>query len=68
MSKILEASSKNSQQPSIEKPPAFVPLPSQSELSARGKALRKRCPRSCHAVWQPRPIDRILCGWSLKVM
>jgi uncharacterized protein (DUF2252 family) len=55
MSKILDATSKDSRQTSIEKPPAFVPRPSQSELSARGKALRKQCPRSCQGVWEPLP-------------
>jgi hypothetical protein len=55
MSDILKTSEKDGQQPAIEKPPAFVPRPSRSALRERGKALRKQCPRSCHAVWNPPP-------------
>ncbi|HEY7315572.1 MAG TPA: DUF2252 domain-containing protein [Gemmataceae bacterium] len=55
MSKTLEATSKGSSRPSLEKPPVFVPRPLRSELIARGKALRKQCSRSCHAVWKPSP-------------
>jgi uncharacterized protein (DUF2252 family) len=55
MSKVREATSKDSPPSAVEKPPAFVPRPSRAELIARGKALRKQCPRSCHAVWEPPP-------------
>lgn len=55
MSKILESSDRDSQSSSIEKPPAFVPRSSRSERIALGKALRKQCPRSGHAVWKPSP-------------
>jgi uncharacterized protein (DUF2252 family) len=55
MTKILEAYSNDSRKTSIKKPPALLPRPTRSELRARGKALRKHCPRSRHAVWEPLP-------------
>ena len=55
MSEVLEASGEAPQPFSIEKPPAFVPRPSRAELIVRGEALRKLCPRSCHADWKAPP-------------
>jgi uncharacterized protein (DUF2252 family) len=55
MNRALEAVDQDGQRPAIDKPPAFVPRPSRAELRARGKELRKQCPRGCHAVWDPRP-------------
>jgi uncharacterized protein (DUF2252 family) len=34
---------------------AFTPLPSRSELIARGKSMRDNCPRSSHAAWKAPP-------------
>ena len=31
---------------------AFLPRTSHAELYAKGKSLRKKCPRSSHAAWQ----------------
>jgi uncharacterized protein (DUF2252 family) len=44
MNRVLES-------PDIEKSRTFAPRPSRVELSARGVAMRKRCPRSSHAAW-----------------
>jgi uncharacterized protein (DUF2252 family) len=33
--------------------PAFQASPARAELIAMGKALRDKCPRAAHAVWQP---------------
>ncbi len=55
MSKLFEATDQHSARPPLKKPPAFLPRPSPSELRAHGKALRKQCPRRCHAVWEPPP-------------
>src|SRR6516164_11377169 len=35
--------------------PAFQTHPTRAELVAMGKALRDKCPRTAHAVWQPPP-------------
>src|SRR6516165_10406267 len=32
---------------------AFQPCQTRAELVAMGKALRDKCPRAAHAVWQP---------------
>jgi len=37
----------------METSPAFQPHPTRTERYAMGKALREKCPRSSHAVWQP---------------
>jgi uncharacterized protein (DUF2252 family) len=37
---------------------SVVPRPTQAELRAKGKALRKKCPRSSHATWKARPDRR----------
>jgi len=36
---------------------SLSPRPTRAELRARGEALRKECPRSSHAAWDP-PADR----------
>src|SRR3974390_74818 len=33
--------------------PSFLPRTSHAELFAKGVSLRKKCPRSSHAAWQP---------------
>lgn len=37
--------------------PAFAPRPTRAELYAMGETLRKKCPRTSHAGWNP-SIDR----------
>lgn len=37
---------------------SMVPRATQSELRAQGKMLRKKCPRSSHAIWQAPPDRR----------
>jgi uncharacterized protein (DUF2252 family) len=57
MSKIHEAADGVYQPPSFENVLAAEPRPSRAELAAQGKAMRDKCPRSCHATWKA-PHDR----------
>jgi uncharacterized protein (DUF2252 family) len=52
-----DAESLQSTIPVNETIPAFASRPSRSELIARGENLRKKCPRSSHAIWEP-PLNR----------
>jgi uncharacterized protein (DUF2252 family) len=38
----------------IQSSPAFQTHPTRAEAAAMGKALRDKCPRTSHAVWNPR--------------
>ncbi|MFT3878485.1 MAG: hypothetical protein QM703_02360 [Gemmatales bacterium] len=47
--------------------PFESPRPSKSELMARGRELRKKCPRRSHAAWQapanrPDPVQLVKEG------
>lgn len=55
MNQVLEAVERDSEAAVAEKPCTFTPRPSRAELIARGKALRKSCPRSSHAAWSEPP-------------
>lgn len=57
MSQIDQATSGDQRDLRIEKQPLFTPRSSWKELRALGKALRDKCPRSAHALWQA-PVDR----------
>ncbi len=51
----VKKSSKN--QTLMETSPSLKSLPTQEDLRAMGKSLRKECPRNAHAVWTA-PNDR----------
>jgi uncharacterized protein (DUF2252 family) len=57
MNQIVDAPPTDPQHPNFEQLPTFAPRPSRAELIARGEAMRKQCPRSAHAEWNP-PHDR----------
>jgi uncharacterized protein (DUF2252 family) len=53
MNMLLEAPPGDSQASPVEDRPIFAERPSRAELVARGEAMRKECPRSSHAEWNP---------------
>ncbi len=55
MSQVGEVFHEDSSPASTEMPKVFVPRRSRSDGIAFGKALRKRCPRRCHALWETPP-------------
>lgn len=57
MSQPHEAHGGDSPVGDTEKPAAFTPRASRTEMLARGKAIRGQCPRGSHAVWQA-PVGR----------
>jgi uncharacterized protein (DUF2252 family) len=57
MAEILKSLANDSPAQSTGAVPTFGARPSRSELIARGKAMRKTCPRSSHAAWIA-PSDR----------
>jgi uncharacterized protein (DUF2252 family) len=57
MGKAKKSSRNESPDGLLKRSPAFQSHPTRAELSTMGKALRDKCPRAAHAVWQP-PSDR----------
>jgi hypothetical protein len=57
MAKAQKAHRNESLDNPFKSSPAFQTHPPRAELVAMGKALRDKCPRTAHAVWQP-PSDR----------
>jgi uncharacterized protein (DUF2252 family) len=57
MQSAAKAAKSKSTQSGSFKIPAFQSHRSQTELTAMGKALREKCPRTSHAEWKP-PHDR----------
>jgi uncharacterized protein (DUF2252 family) len=55
MNQVLEGTPEVSQGDAIAECPTLAPRPSRAELFARGEAMRKQCPRSSHAQWNPPP-------------
>ena len=55
MNTVVDALESDAQSPLIENPWAFATRPSRSELFARGRAMRKECPRGSHADWTAPP-------------
>jgi uncharacterized protein (DUF2252 family) len=67
----IEAHNNSRKEETMGSPPIRVdandsaaPRPTQAELRAKGKELRKKCPRSSHATWnafpdRPDPVDLI---------
>ncbi len=57
MNQILDKLPEDLQRRPVEKPSTFEPRPSRVELIARGRAMRKSCPRGSHKAWSA-PDDR----------
>jgi uncharacterized protein (DUF2252 family) len=67
MNQVLEELDDGSQPHEIEECPTFAPRPSRAELTARGEAMRKECPRGSHAEWsaapdRPSPLELVAEG------
>jgi uncharacterized protein (DUF2252 family) len=54
MTKVLEAPNGQSESPPVENSWAFATRPSRAEMVARGREMRKHCPRGSHAEWTAR--------------
>jgi uncharacterized protein (DUF2252 family) len=55
VTKVFEPPDGAAEPSSIEQLRTFAPRESRAELIARGEAMRKECPRSCHAEWTAPP-------------
>jgi uncharacterized protein (DUF2252 family) len=55
--RLAVALPKDSERPAGEHLPTFAPRPSRAEMTAQGEAIRKRCPRKAHGLWNA-PHDR----------